>query len=278
VPKRVEVPAEEASFVRRIGSRAGFVLAAIGLVFAAYQVQGWTMPRLLAALLIGLLLAVAAVALFSIVWEAIKEVQRWRERRETSTAWIAAEPPGMLDYVPDMKRASKKFVRQMSRLNRDTSRIGNQMSRDSRSIKLAVLFGPRAAQLWANHSARGILRSAVFIERRTDHLRATIAEFARAREGQLASLPAATNEEERAALAEARAAVAEQSATTAEAIDSVEGYRVAVLDVSQNNFSRTLRVSSHQLAEQLAAVIVVLRRSLKDSQRLEELFEEKARS
>lgn len=41
------------------------------------------------------------------------------------------------------------------------------------------------------------------------------------------------------------------------------GYRDVILDLSQQNFSRALRVSNKQLAEQLDAVIVVLRRSLK---------------
>jgi hypothetical protein len=36
----------------------------------------------------------------------------WREQREISPAWIAEEPPGRLDHVPDMNRANKKFVRQ----------------------------------------------------------------------------------------------------------------------------------------------------------------------
>ena len=47
-------------FLAGIGGRAGFAVAAIGLVFAAYQVQGWTMPRPLAVVLITALLAVAA--------------------------------------------------------------------------------------------------------------------------------------------------------------------------------------------------------------------------
>jgi hypothetical protein len=224
------------------------------------------------------MLAVAGVAVVSILWEAIKEIRGWRERRETSTAWIAAEPPGLLDYVPDMSRASNKFVRQMSRLNRDTSRVGKQTSRDARTIKWVLVFGPRASQLWANHTARGILRSAVFIEKRATHLRKTVDEFARAQEGQLMGLDAPGNDEERAALDLARKAVAERSATTAETIESVSGYRDAVRDLSEKNYSRTLRVSNQRLAEQLDTLIAVLRHSLKDSQRLEVLMERKARS
>jgi hypothetical protein len=277
MPKRAHTPPQEAGFMRRIGSRAGFFVAAIGLVFAAYQVQGWKMPRLLAAVLIASMLMVAGIALFSIVWEAIKEMRDWRERRETSTAWIAAEPPGLLDYVPDMNRASNKFVRQMGRLNRDTTRVGKQTTRDARTIKWALLFGPRAGQLWANHSAKGILRSAVFIEKRSTHLRKTVDEFARAQEGQLTSLGAPGSEEERVALESLREIVASRSASTTEAIVSVSGYRDAVREFSQQNYSRALRVSNKRLAEQLDAVLVILRRSLKDSERLEALLERKVR-
>jgi hypothetical protein len=270
--------AQDAGFMRRIGPRSGFGLVAIGLVFAAYQVQGWKMPRLLAAVLIAVLLTAAALVVLSIVWEAIKEVRDWRERRETSTEWIASEPPGLLDYLPDMQRASKKFVRQMNRLNRDTARLGKRTGRNARTMKRASMFGPRAAQFWANHTAKSIFRSAVFIEKRSAHLGKTLAEFARAQEGQLNSLAAPKSEEERASLATAREALADRSATTAEAITSVTGYRDSTLELSQQNFSRTLRVSNKRLAEQLDALIVVLRRSLKDSKRLESLLERKART
>lgn len=264
--------------MRRIGSRAVFGIGSVGLVFAAYQVQGWTMPRLLAVVLIGMLLVAAASAFLSIAWEAINEVRGWRERRETSTAWIAAEPPGLLDYVPDLNRASKMFSRQMDRITRDTARVGKQTSRDARTIKWAVRLGPRTAQLWANRTAKGILRSAVFIEKRSAHLRETVDEHARVSESHLNSLGSPQGDEDRAALETARQAVAGRSATTAEAIESVSGYRDAVLGVSEQNFSRTLRVSNKRLADQLDAVIVVLRRSLRDSQRLESLLEGKAKS
>src|SRR5436853_4341528 len=98
--------------MRWIGGRAGFAVVVFGLVFAAFQVQGWTMPRPLAVALIVLLLAAGGVAVLSIVWEAVKEAKRWREDREMSLEWVENERPGVIDYVPDMNRASKKVVRQ----------------------------------------------------------------------------------------------------------------------------------------------------------------------
>jgi hypothetical protein len=276
--KRASAPPQKAGFMRRIGSRAGFAIAAIGLVFAAYQVQGWKMPGLLAAVLIACLLAIATIALLSIAWEAIKEIRAWRERRETSTAWIADEPPGLLDYLPDMNRALKKFVRQMGRLNHDTERLGRQTGRDARTASLAKFFGPRAAQSWANHTARRVLRSAVFIEKRSTHLRKTILELGRAQEGHLKSLPAVKSGEERAALRSARAAVASQSATVEETIRSVCYYRDVVRGISEQNFSRTLRVSNQRLADQLSGVVEILRLSLKHSKRMEGLLEQRERA
>jgi hypothetical protein len=274
--KRVEVSAEESGFLRKVGSRAGFGLAAVGLVFAAYQVQGWTMPRLLAAFLIVLLLAVVAVAVLSIAWETIREVMRWRERRETSTAWIAAEPPGQLDLIPDMERATKKFVRQMKRLNRDTGRLGKKIGRYSRLMNWARRFGPRAVLTLANQAAKANSRSAAFIEKRATHLRKTVDELRRTQEGQLTRLSDPETDEDWAALSEAQAVAASRTVTTAETIESVVGYRDAVLGIAHQDLARTLTASSKQLAAQLEAVIVILRRSLKDSERAEALLKQKA--
>jgi hypothetical protein len=86
------------------------------------------------------------------------------------------------------------------------------MARHARLVKVAKFSGPRAAQIWANYTAKGVFRSAGFIEKRTGHLRATVAEFARAQEGHLASLPAPTNDEEREAFVATGASFASRSA------------------------------------------------------------------
>lgn len=263
--------------MRRIGSRAGFIVVPIGLVFAAFQVQRWTMPRLLAVLLITAMLAIAVVAALSIGWETIKEIRGWRERRETSTAWIEEEPPGRLDLAPDMDRATKKFVRQMGRLSGDTEKVGKQRARDARTLAWASLLGPRAAQLWANHSAKGILRSAVFIEKRTAHLQKTVKEFARAREAHLVGLDAPTTAEDREALENLRKDTAESLASTADAIASVSEYRDSVREFAQINASRTLRVSSERLSEQLDAMVAVLRLTKKDTERFQALLDRMAK-
>lgn len=151
------------------------------------------------------------------------------------------------------------------------------MIRHGRVVKVAQLLGLRATQVWANHTARGIFQSADFIERRAGYLRAAMAEFTRAQEGHLASLPAATNDEERRTFEELRASFASRNESTLNAISSTESYRDVVRDSAQQNLSRTLRVSSNRLADQLDAMILVLRRSGKDSGRLQALCEQKAK-
>lgn len=86
----------------------------------------------------------------------------------------------------------------------------------------------------------------------------------------------AETDEDRAALSAAQAAAAERSATTATTIASVIGYRDAVLGIASQDVARTLTASARQLAAQLDGVIVILRRSLKDSERAEALLKQKA--
>lgn len=236
------------------------------------------MPRLVFDVLIVALLCVAGVAFLSVCWEGFTEVRRSLERRETSTAWIDTEPPGSWDYIPDLKRAEKKFVKQMGRLSSDTGRVSERTARAARFVKVAIWCGPRVSQLFGKYSARGYLRSAHFIEGRTGHLRKTVAEFARAQEANLSRLPAPANDAERALLVAARSALAESIATTSSAIESTSMYRDSVREFSALNVSRALRVSSGRLADQLDALIVVLRRSLKDSERLDALCAQKGRS
>jgi hypothetical protein len=269
---------EGGGFMRRIGTRAAYVLVPIGLAFAAAQVQGYKMPKPLALGLIGVLLSVAAVAVLSIVWETVKEVRRRLERRETSTAWIDSDPPGQLDYIPDLTRASKKFVKQMGRLSDDTGRVSKRTERAARVLPFALMCGPRVAQLWGEWSALGYLRSAAFIEGRTDHLRKTVAEFGRAQEANFMRVPAPASDEERAMLTAARAAVVEQIATTASAVESTSAYRDSVREFFDQSVSRALRVASGRLVDQLDAMIAVLHRSLTDSERFLALIDQKAGS
>jgi hypothetical protein len=246
------------------------------LVLATYQVQGEKMPRVLAAIIIYSLLAVSAIAVLSIVWECVKEFRVWRERRETSTAWIDAEPPGHLDFIPDMQRASKKFIEQLNELNTDTARVGRKMRRHTRVSPLMRFASSRMRQRWANSAARSVTRSAVFIEKRQDHLRATVGELKRVTEAQVASAAPET-EADRAALLEFRRVIVSRNVSTLEAVASVEGYRDVALGLSEQNLSRTLRVSNKRLSEALDGIIRTLRGFVRDGERLEAALALKAK-
>jgi hypothetical protein len=175
-----------------------------------------------------------------------------------------------------MNRATKKFVRQMNRLNRDTARLGRKIGRYGRFMNWASRFGPRAVLTLANQAAKANSRSAGFIEKRSTHLRKTVDELRRALEGHLSRLGDPETDEDWAALSAAQDVAADRSATTAETIESVIGYRDAVLGIADQDLARTLTAASKQLAAQLDGVIVILRRSLKDSERAEALLKQKA--
>src|SRR4051794_11516524 len=95
----------------RIGLRAALASAATGLLLAAFQVQGWTIPTALALALIGLLVTMIVVTVLSIVLEALRALRNALEHRATTAAWVPLDEPGFLDYEPDGIRANKRFAR-----------------------------------------------------------------------------------------------------------------------------------------------------------------------
>lgn len=149
--KRIDTPLpglENRGFMRRIGGRAAFVVGSIGLVFAAFQVQGWTMPRPLAIALITVLLVAAAVALLSILWEAIEEARRWREGREVNVrSWCKTAPrsTGELSYgsrskgVPGAALFERSSVSRgpLCLLGRDELREGERVALDQPEDRVA---------------------------------------------------------------------------------------------------------------------------------------------
>jgi peptidoglycan/LPS O-acetylase OafA/YrhL len=95
----------------RIAVRAALASAATGLLLATFQVQGWTMPKPLAVILIVLLVAMIVVAVAAIVGEAFRAFMSFLEHRATTPSWVASAEPGVLDYEPDGIRANKRFMR-----------------------------------------------------------------------------------------------------------------------------------------------------------------------
>ena len=104
----------------RIGLSASFASAAIAILLAVFQVQGWTMPKVLAVCLIVLLLAMVSTALAMIVYEVARTFKRYLEHRATSASWVPSEKPGLFDYEADGIRANNRFRRELEKLNKDT--------------------------------------------------------------------------------------------------------------------------------------------------------------
>ena len=243
----------------RIGVEATLASVAIGLVLAAFQVQEWTMPRLLAIILIVLLLFMVAVALSAIVFEVARAVRRFLEHRATSPSWVSSEKPGRLDYEADGIRANKRFTKELNKLNRGTEKLGRQLDRHAKRFERSKNASGRMKQRRANRSAKAIDKSAVFIEKRLDLLQALVRDIVRNSEGVIAMTDIETDSD-LASAKEFRDTLAEGHEATTEALESVSGYRETVKQTEQMNLSRTMRIASRRLAGALDGVEKMLRK------------------
>jgi type III secretory pathway component EscS len=243
----------------RIGIEASLASVAIGLVLAAFQVQGWTMPRLLAVILIVLLLLMVAVALSAILYEVFKAVRRFLEHRATSPSWVSSERPGLLDYEADGIRANERFTKELNKLNRGTTKLGEQLERHTQRFEHSKNASGKAKQRRANRSAKDIDKSAVFIEKRLDLLQALVKDIVRNSEGVIASTDIETDSD-LAAAKEFRDTLAEGHEATTGALEGTSGYRESVKETEQMNLSRTMRIASRRLAASLDGVEKMLRK------------------
>jgi hypothetical protein len=156
---------KEAGTAARIGAAAALASAATGLLLAAFQVQGWTMPKPLAIGLIVFLVAMIVAMAAAIIFEAIRALRGFLEHRETTPTWVESEEPGVLDFEPDGIRAQERFTTELGKLARDTGRLGRRLSRHSRRMQRNVGKSGRKKQRIANRAARDIERSANYIEK-----------------------------------------------------------------------------------------------------------------
>jgi predicted PurR-regulated permease PerM len=125
----------EPGAAKRIGVAASFASVAIGLLLAAFQVQGWTMPRLLAIVLIVLLSVMVAIAVSAIVYEVVRTVRRFLKHRATTPSWVSTERPGLLDYEADGIRAGERFTKELTKLSRDTEGLGAKLERHTEAFE-----------------------------------------------------------------------------------------------------------------------------------------------
>jgi hypothetical protein len=257
----------EPGAAKNIGVGASLASVAIGLLLAAFQVQGWTMPKLLAIVLIVLLVVMIAVALSVIVYEVVRAVRGFLEHRATTPSWVSSERPGLLDYEADGIRASERFTKELKKLTRDTAKLGAKLRRHTKVFERSKGKSSKARQRRANRSAKDIDRSAVFIEKRLSLLQVLVKDIARNAEGLIGSSELETDADLDAAK-DFRDTLNEVHQSTAETLGSVGGYRESVKEIEQQNLSRTVRIASGRLASSLEGVEKMLRKHDSGSRKL----------
>lgn len=242
----------------RIGLWATLGSAGIGLFFALFQVQGWTMPKPLGIVLGVLLLGVAAFALCMISVEVWRAIRRYLEHRATSASWVASTDPGLLDYEADGLRAQKRFTRELNKLNEGTESLGKKLDRHAKRVTRLQGKSAKRRQRAANRSAKSINKSAAFIEKRLALFKALVKDIERNYRGFVGAVTIETQDEYDAG-AELRDTVASGAVTTAETLASIKGYRVAVEETEALNLSRTIRIATGRLAEGLKGIEAVFK-------------------
>jgi hypothetical protein len=249
----------EPEAAKRIGVEASLASVALGLFLAAFQVQGWTMPKAVAIVVIVLLGLMSTVALSAIIYEVVRAVRAFLEHRATTPSWVSTEKPGLLDYEADGIRANERFAKELNKLNRGTEKLGGQLERHTERFERSKNASGKTKQRRANRSARDIDRSAVFMEKRLDLLQALVKDIVRNSEGVIASTDIETDAD-LAAAKEFRDTLAEGREATAGTLESTGGYRESVKQIEEMNLSRTMRIASRRLAASLDGVEKMLRK------------------
>jgi hypothetical protein len=211
----------------RIALLAALASAATGLFFAGFQVQGWTMPKLVAIPLFALLGAMVVVSVSAIIIEAVRAFRSFLEHRSTTPAWVESTAPGVFDYEPDLERASNRFTRELGKLARDTGRLGRKMDRHAKRMTKSAGKSGRVKQRRADRAARDISRSAVFIEKRLALLVEIAKDIRRNQDGLVETLNPETPEQIDEAKVLLRV-LEEGHETTVEAAASTADYAQAV--------------------------------------------------
>jgi hypothetical protein len=259
---------------RVFGVSASLASVGIGLVLAAFQVQGWKMPKPLAVILIVLLLVLVAGAFSAMIYEVIRAVRRFLDHRATTASWVSSEKPGLLDYEADGIRAGERFTKELNKLSGDTAKLGTKLERQAKSLERSAGRSAKTRQRRANRSAKAIDRSAVFIEKRLELLQALVKDIVRNADGLIASMELKT-EADLDAAREFREVLDETGQTTAETLGSTAGYRETVRDLEQQNAARSVRSACGRLVNSLDGVVKMMRAHESGSRKLVQSLDSK---
>jgi hypothetical protein len=257
----------EAGAAKRIVAEATFASVALGLFLAAFQVQGWTMPRAVAIVVIVLLALLSAAAISALVYEVVRSVRSYLEHRATTSSWVSSERPGLLDYEADFIRANERFTKELTKLNRGTQRLGARLQRHTETFARSQGASGKTKQRRANRAAKDIDKSAVFIEKRLDLFEVLVKDIARNAEGLIASSDLQNTDDIDAARL-FRDTLEGGEEATAQTLPSVSEYRASVKETEDLNLSRTIRIASGRLVRSLQGVEKVLKKYRAEAQKL----------
>jgi hypothetical protein len=260
--------------VARVGVVTSLGSVAIGLLLAVFQVQGWTMPKILALLLIALLIAMIAASVAVVVYEVVRAIRLFFEHRATSPSWVSSERPGLLDYEADGIRASERFAKELNKLNGDTTRLGKKLRRHTEAFAGGEGTDAKRRQKRADRSAKDINRSAVFIEKRLAFLQALVKDITRNAEGLIAVADFGTPED-LAQGQEFRAVLDGGCRVTSDTLAIIAEYREATRTTQQLNLSRTMRIASGRLVSALDGIVKTMRSHESGTRKLVQVLDRK---
>lgn len=267
----------EPGVAKHIAWYASIASVAIGLVLAAYQVQGWKMPKPLAVTLIVILLVMAAVALLATFFEVGRTILRYREYRATNPAFVSTENPGLLDYEADGIRATKRLTKEYNEFAGQTGKLGKKMERHTKATESrGASWGPKKRQRRANRAAKAINKSAMHTEKRLSLLKALVADVLRNAEGLVANIDlSAVDAEDIQGAKDFRDTLTGTHQEGTEALKSVAEYRETVQNTEQMNLSRTMRIASARLGGALDGVVDLLKKHTTESRKIANALDNK---
>jgi hypothetical protein len=260
---------------------ASFEAAVAGLILAFFGVQGWDMPTPLATTVLVILLLMLVIALGTVIYEIVRSIRKYLEERATSSSWVSKEEPGLLDYEADGKRATERFAKEILKLNINTGKIANNLTRYAIEFtnlnKSGKIIDGTEKQKKANKVAKDIDRNAIHIEKRTELFNALVNDIARNYNGVIMKTEIHTEEDKTAFQSFSNTLVSYEQATSG-AINSVRQYRDSVRNIEKQNLSRTIRIASARLGNGLDGLLKTFRNSSQNSSSMRAKLDRKLRA
>jgi hypothetical protein len=261
----------------RLGLSLAAASAALGVLFAVLQVQGWKVPRPvgIAAVVLSTFAICCAFAWFA--YEIGRALRRLHKHWITTPTRIPTEPPGFFDLEVEGVDAMKRFSEELTKLTKRNQRLTKRITRSTKFIEWAAILPARSKRWVVNRPGRHMTRYAGYIEDRADLLK-TIVEAIHTNVGGHIALFTFTSEADRQAGMRFREVIEGTRAETRGAIDANVGYSAALRSTEQQNPSRIMRTSCKRLADGIDAVVVILRLQERRSGELVRLLDQMLRN